>query len=121
MTYKRFGIFDTHDTYDFPWILITTSEVCSMNASFLSANCILQVWNYGPAFQPCKCPLCRRQITLLIPSEASSRQRHNSEVSEILQRVETYNRQFGERSNGLIQVSVCLCVQDISHAFSLQT
>lgn len=67
------------------------------------SNCILQVWNHGPALQPCKCPLCRRQITLLIPSEASSRLRHNAEVSEILQKVETYNRLFGERSNGLVQ------------------
>ncbi|KAL3513498.1 hypothetical protein ACH5RR_026215 [Cinchona calisaya] len=66
-------------------------------------NCILQVWNHGPALQPCKCPLCRRQITLLIPSEASSRQRHNAEVLEILQRVETYNRLFGQHSNGLVQ------------------
>ncbi|XP_071922952.1 uncharacterized protein [Coffea arabica] len=66
-------------------------------------NCILQVWNHGPALQPCKCPLCRRQITLLIPSEASSRLRHNAEVSEILQKVETYNRLFSERSNDLVQ------------------
>lgn len=67
------------------------------------SNCILQVWNHGPALQPCKCPLCRRQITLLIPGEASSRLRHNAEVSEILQKVETYNRLFGERSNDLVQ------------------
>ncbi|THF94234.1 hypothetical protein TEA_027312 [Camellia sinensis var. sinensis] len=66
-------------------------------------NCILQVWNYGSALQPCKCPLCRRQITLLIPSDASSRQRHNSDAAEILGKIERYNRYFGERSNGLIQ------------------
>ncbi|KAM7507583.1 hypothetical protein LguiA_018036 [Lonicera macranthoides] len=77
---------------------------CQANCShWYCGNCILQVWNHGPALQPCSCPLCRRQITLLVPSEASSRERHNSEVSEILGRVETYNRFFGARANGLIQ------------------
>ncbi|CAL5417187.1 unnamed protein product [Camellia sinensis] len=79
---------------------------CQANCShWFCGNCILQVWNYGSALQPCKCPLCRRQITLLIPSDASSRQRHNSDAAEILGKIERYNRYFGERSNGLIQVS----------------
>lgn len=77
---------------------------CQANCShWYCGNCILQVWNHGSTFQPCKCPLCRRPITLLVPSEASSRQRYNSEVSEILGKVETYNRLFGAHTNGLIQ------------------
>lgn len=77
---------------------------CQANCShWFCGNCILQVWNHGSAFQPCSCPLCRRQITLLVPSEASSQQRHYTEVSEILGKVETYNRLFGQSSNGLIQ------------------
>lgn len=77
---------------------------CQANCShWFCGNCILQVWNYGSALQPCKCPLCRRQITLLIPSDASSQQRHNSDAAEILGKIERYNRYFGERSNGLIQ------------------
>lgn len=71
---------------------------------FFAANCIIEVWNHGSALQPCKCPLCRRQITLLIPSEASRRQRHSAGGSDILQRVDHYNRLFGERPNGLYQV-----------------
>lgn len=71
---------------------------------FLPANCIIQVWNYGPALQPCRCPLCRRHITLLIPTEASLRQRSTTGVAEILEKVEHYNRVFGERPNGLFQV-----------------
>ena len=70
-----------------------------------SGNCILQVWNYGSTFQPCRCPLCRREITLLIPSDGSSLQRHNSDVAEILGKIERYNRYFGARSNGIIQVN----------------
>ncbi|KAL6961963.1 RING-type E3 ubiquitin transferase [Sarracenia purpurea var. burkii] len=77
---------------------------CQANCShWFCGNCILQVWNYGSAFQPCRCPLCRRQITLLIPSDVSSLQRSNSDVAEILGKIERYNRHFGARSNGLIQ------------------
>ncbi|KAJ7949656.1 E3 ubiquitin-protein ligase [Quillaja saponaria] len=68
-----------------------------------SCNCILLVWHHGPAIQPCKCPLCRRHITLLVPNEASLKQRHNPDVAEILNRIERYNRLFGERTTGLIQ------------------
>ncbi|KAK4804234.1 hypothetical protein SAY86_004051 [Trapa natans] len=63
----------------------------------------MQVWYHGPALQPCKCPLCRREITLLVPGEASLRQRQNSGISEVLQKVETYNRRFGSRSNSIFQ------------------
>ncbi|KAJ9562531.1 hypothetical protein OSB04_007691 [Centaurea solstitialis] len=66
-------------------------------------NCILQVWNHGSALQPCKCPLCRRQITLLVPSQASSQQVDDPETSEILKRIEGYNRFFGTQSSGLSQ------------------
>ncbi|KAL6512137.1 hypothetical protein OROGR_021734 [Orobanche gracilis] len=66
-------------------------------------SCILQVWDHGAALHPCKCPLCRREITLLVPGEASSRQHCRADVAEILQRIERYNRLYGERSNGLMQ------------------
>lgn len=66
------------------------------------------VWHHGSALQPCKCPLCRRQITLLVPGGASLRQRHDPQVAEILGKVETYNRLFGGRSNGVIQVAICV-------------
>ncbi|KAJ0810650.1 putative E3 ubiquitin-protein ligase RNF170 [Helianthus annuus] len=66
-------------------------------------NCILQVWNHGSSLQPCKCPLCRRQITLLVPSQASSQQIHNPEAAEILKKIEAYNRLFGSQSTSLNQ------------------
>lgn len=71
-------------------------------------NCILQVWSHGPTLQPCLCPLCRRQITLIVPTESSLQQLHDPEVSEILGKVQTYNRMFGQRSDGLIQVYSCI-------------
>lgn len=62
------------------------------------------VWHHGSAVQPCKCPLCRRQITLLVPAEDSLPQRHDPEVAHILDKIQTYNRLFGDRETGLLQV-----------------
>lgn len=62
------------------------------------------VWHHGSAVQPCKCPLCRRQITLLVPSTDSLRQNHDPEVAQVLRKIETYNRLFGGRATGLVQV-----------------
>lgn len=73
--------------------------------NLLSGNCIMQVWDHGSALQPCKCPLCRREITLLVPGGASLRHRQDPHISDILRKVETYNRRFGGRDNGLFQVS----------------
>ncbi|CAI9267191.1 unnamed protein product [Lactuca saligna] len=66
-------------------------------------SCILEVWNHGSALQPCKCPLCRRHITLLVPSQESSQQSDNPEASEIIRKIESYNRIFGSHSTGLSQ------------------
>ncbi|XP_050214810.1 uncharacterized protein LOC126665925 [Mercurialis annua] len=77
---------------------------CQANCShWFCGDCIMLVWHHGSAIQPCKCPLCRRQITLLVPGEAAQRERHNPDVAEILQKIQTYNRLFGGRSNSLIQ------------------
>ncbi|KAG8633454.1 hypothetical protein MANES_18G106200v8 [Manihot esculenta] len=77
---------------------------CQANCShWFCGDCIMLVWHHGSAIQPCKCPLCRRQITLLVPSETSQRERHNPEVAEILQKVQAYNRLFGGQTSGLIQ------------------
>ncbi|PIN12505.1 hypothetical protein CDL12_14886 [Handroanthus impetiginosus] len=77
---------------------------CQANCShWFCGSCILQVWNHAAALHPCRCPLCRREITLLVPSEAASRQRNRDDVAEILQGIQRYNRLYGERSNGLFQ------------------
>lgn len=72
---------------------------------FTSGSCFLQLWDHGAALHPCKCPLCRRETTLLVPSEASSGQNYTADVAEILQRIERYNRLYGEHSTGLMQVT----------------
>jgi RING finger protein 170 len=61
------------------------------------------VWRHGSTLRPCKCPLCRRPISLLVPSEETVRSRNDATVSEVLHDVETYNRVFGGQSSGLIQ------------------
>lgn len=67
---------------------------------FFPGSCILQVWDHGAALRPCSCPLCRREITLLVPSEAH----HTPDAAEILQRIERYNHLYGARPNNIMQV-----------------
>ncbi|KAL8162404.1 hypothetical protein V2J09_013893 [Rumex salicifolius] len=84
-----------HETFNIP---------CQANCShWFCGSCILQVWHYGSALQPCKCPLCRSVITLLIPSESSPLPQNNPEASRVMREIEAYNRVFGERSSGFIQ------------------
>lgn len=73
---------------------------------FVKGNCIMLVWDHGSTLQACRCPLCRRRITLLIPTDDSLRQRHDPAVGDILQKVESYNRIFGgpTTANGFFQV-----------------
>ncbi|MED6132718.1 hypothetical protein PIB30_021544 [Stylosanthes scabra] len=52
---------------------------------------------------PCKCPLCRRPITLLVPTDDSLSHRHDPEVANALHKIQRYNRLFGEREGGLLQ------------------
>ncbi|KAL0877896.1 hypothetical protein Bca101_027602 [Brassica carinata] len=75
---------------------------CQANCShWFCGNCIMLAWRYGSnTLQPCKCPLCRRPISLLIPSEDTTRDRDNSTV---LRDLETYNRLFGGQSSSLVQ------------------
>ncbi|KAJ4823494.1 hypothetical protein Tsubulata_015526 [Turnera subulata] len=80
---------------------------CQANCShWFCGDCIMLVWHHGSAFLPCKCPLCRRQITLLVPGEASLRERNDPEVAEILAKIERYNHLFGGTSSSLFQVNV---------------
>ncbi|VFQ81058.1 unnamed protein product [Cuscuta campestris] len=77
---------------------------CQANCShWFCGKCILQVWDHGPAFQPCKCPLCRRQITLLVPSDNLSRQRRAPDDSDVFTKIQRYNGLFGRQTNGLSQ------------------
>ena len=62
------------------------------------------VWHHGSVLQPCKCPLCRRQITLLVPGEASLRERNDPNVAEVLGKIERYNHLFGGNTSSLVQV-----------------
>ncbi|CAN1246548.1 E3 ubiquitin-protein ligase RNF170 [Linum grandiflorum] len=77
---------------------------CQANCShWFCGDCIMLVWQHGPPVQACKCPLCRRTITLLVPGEAALRERNNVEVSEVLEKVQRYNRIYGGETSGLIQ------------------
>ncbi|ERN18198.1 E3 ubiquitin-protein ligase RNF170 [Amborella trichopoda] len=84
-----------HDNFRLP---------CQANCShWFCGDCILRVWRHTSALQPCKCPICRRVVTLLIPSESTTRQRHEPQVSQVLEDVQRYNRLFGGDSVSLLQ------------------
>lgn len=84
-----------HDSFNLP---------CQANCShWFCGQCILRVWHHGSALQPCKCPICRRFVTLLIPTEATQRQRNDAEASQVLENIEKYNRLFGGGSRSLMQ------------------
>ncbi|XP_020236614.1 E3 ubiquitin-protein ligase RNF170 isoform X1 [Cajanus cajan] len=80
---------------------------CQANCShWFCGNCIMLVWQHGSGARPCKCPLCRRPITLLVPTEDSLRQNHDPEVAQILSKIHAYNRFFGGQPTSLLQVSI---------------
>lgn len=61
------------------------------------------VWQHGSVGCSCKCPLCRRAISLLVPTEESLRQQQDPEVSQILSKIHAYNRFFGGQPTTLYQ------------------
>jgi RING finger protein 170 len=67
-------------------------------------GCILQVWQYTSALQPCRCPICRQPINLLIPSDFDQ-SNEEQEVQRVLQEIANYNRIHGGNSVGIVQVS----------------
>lgn len=64
-------------------------------------SCILQVWNHGSAFHPCKCPMCCRHIKNLTP-EASVYCPNEEDAKTILKTVGKYNHLFVGGTRGFI-------------------
>ncbi|XP_064974521.1 uncharacterized protein LOC103992613 isoform X1 [Musa acuminata AAA Group] len=83
--------------------LVKCSSSVSSRLLLDTGHCILRVWHHGSALQPCKCPICRRFITLLIPTDAAVQERQDPEASRVLENIEKYNRNFGGGSSSLIQ------------------
>ncbi|XP_058782739.1 uncharacterized protein LOC131657349 [Vicia villosa] len=79
-----------HGTFQIP---------CQANCShWFCANCILLVWRHTSGIQPCKCPLCRRPINLLVPTNEIN----NEDSQQILSEIQIYNRTFGRQSDAPI-------------------
>ena len=72
----------------------------------MAAECILRVWQHSSVLEPCKCPICRRAITLLIPFEVNVTGDHQPDldVDRIVQNLAKYNRIFGGGPVSLLQV-----------------
>jgi len=74
----------------------------------MAGVCILRVWQHSSVLQPCKCPICRRAITLLIPTEILEDQQNDPEVERVMREVAKYNRIFGGGPVSFIQVFILL-------------
>ncbi|RZS15055.1 hypothetical protein BHM03_00046836 [Ensete ventricosum] len=77
---------------------------CQANCSHrFCGECILSVWHHGSVFQQCKCPICRRFINLLKPTDASVQEGKDKKASQVLKSIKKYNRSFGGEPSNLIQ------------------
>jgi len=75
---------------------------CQANCShWFCANCIIQVWQYSSSLKPCKCPLCRRPINLLVPTGVDNNDDYEQDRL-IVADIQRYNRLFGDQSNASI-------------------
>ncbi|KAM0928382.1 hypothetical protein ACQ4PT_002446 [Festuca glaucescens] len=77
---------------------------CQANCShWFCGECIIRVWNHGAAVQPCKCPICRRLINLLVPANISEDQNDDPQLHRVLGEIEHYNHIFGGAPRSLTQ------------------
>ncbi|KAJ7546883.1 hypothetical protein O6H91_08G059200 [Diphasiastrum complanatum] len=83
-----------YDTFNLP---------CQANCShWFCGECILRVWQHNSALRPCKCPICRRPITLLTPSGLIG-QEYDAESKRVMREISKYNVVFGGGPMSLIQ------------------
>jgi hypothetical protein len=75
-----------------------------MDTFSCSGHCIVGVWLHGSVLRPSDCPLCRRPITLLVPSEVASLMRDEPEITPVVERIEQYNGRFAGAPHSVIQV-----------------
>jgi hypothetical protein len=121
-----------HDSFNLPcqancahWFCGILSFPCYWPLSiltcmlYLAGECILRVWQHSSVLQPCKCPICRRSITLLIPSEVSDSQQQEPEVEGIMQDLAKYNRIFGGGPVSFLQASPFLSSVLTQHCLSV--
>ncbi|KAM0910153.1 hypothetical protein ACQ4PT_014310 [Festuca glaucescens] len=66
-------------------------------------HCIVGVWLHGSVLRPSDCPLCRRPITLLVPSEVASLLRDEPDIAPVVERIEQYNGRFAGAPHSAIQ------------------
>ncbi|MBN3290202.1 RN170 ligase, partial [Polypterus senegalus] len=69
-------------------------------------SCIIAYWRYGSWLGAINCPICRQMVTLLFPlfqeNGQSQSQDEHSEMREVLQSVNDYNRRFSGQPRSLV-------------------
>uniref|UniRef100_A0A453ME11 RING-type domain-containing protein n=1 Tax=Aegilops tauschii subsp. strangulata TaxID=200361 RepID=A0A453ME11_AEGTS len=93
---------------------------CQANCShWFCGECIIRVWNHGAAVQPCKCPICRRLINLLVPANVSDDQNDDPQLQRVLGEIQHYNHIFGGAPRSLTQVYCTLVMEVVFHLFGI--
>uniref|UniRef100_A0A453GS90 Uncharacterized protein n=1 Tax=Aegilops tauschii subsp. strangulata TaxID=200361 RepID=A0A453GS90_AEGTS len=72
-------------------------------AMSVAGHCIVGLWLHGSVLRPSNCPVCRRPITLLVPSEVASLLRDEPEIAPVMNRIEQYNGRFAGAPHSMIQ------------------
>lgn len=66
------------------------------------------LWLHGSVLRPSDCPVCRRPITLLVPSEVASLLRDEPEIAPVMNRIKQYNGHFAGAPHSVVQVNLPL-------------
>ncbi|XP_019249982.1 PREDICTED: E3 ubiquitin-protein ligase RNF170-like isoform X2 [Nicotiana attenuata] len=81
---------------------------CRTNCGhWFCASCILQLWNYRSTLQPCKCPICCRPISKLVPEDSLVVQQEEDAV-ELLNDIRRYNHLYVGGAYGVFLKLVAL-------------
>ena len=97
---------------------ITEDLVSSSQFQGFAGECIIRVWNHGAAVQPCKCPICRRLINLLVPANVSDEQNDDPQLQRVLGEIQHYNHIFGGAPRSLTQVYTLFCHEKLASFIS---
>lgn len=81
---------------------------CRTNCGhWFCATCILQLWNYRLTLQRCKCPICCRPISKLVPEDSLVVQQEEDTV-ELLKDIRRYNHLYVGGAYGVFLKLVAL-------------
>ncbi|KAE8790459.1 hypothetical protein D1007_35230 [Hordeum vulgare] len=93
-------------------------KCAEIQTAISEGHCIVGVWLHGSVLRPSSCPVCRRPITLLVPSQVASLLRDEPEIAPVMNRIEQYNGRFAGVPHNFRAKNFPLLVSTIKAHFS---